>query len=55
MTSCLWSGLRGSMRIKKSPGAFVDTFRDFSFITFSRRVEVKDRINANFRQFSFKV
>ena len=34
-------GLRASKGIRKSPGAFLGTFRDLSFITSSRRLGVK--------------
>jgi len=54
MTSRLWSGLRPSKGIRKSPGAFVGTFRKLFLITSSRRLKVKDRLNVNFKQFFFK-
>jgi hypothetical protein len=55
-TSRLWSGsgLRASKGIRKSPRAFVGTFRKFLLITTSRRLEVKDRLNVNFNQFFLK-
>jgi hypothetical protein len=51
MTSRLWGGLRASKGIRKSPGAFAGTFREFFLILPSRRLRVKDRLNVNFNQF----
>jgi len=39
--SRLWSGLKASKGIRKSPGAFVGTFQKILLILYSRRLEVR--------------